>query len=151
MLRSFEVRRPGLLLVLHLLLALLAAGCSSLPQPSLSPTPGQPSARETQPPVGTSDITAVALEIATGDERLADFLRDHPFEVADITVRSGDVVDVFVRFDDPVPLSEWPPLDVCAISESERPATGIHWRVTLSSERPPAVSPMWGDVSCIPY
>jgi hypothetical protein len=138
-------RRTGLPLVVHLALAFAAVGCSGLPQPSsLSPIPSQPSIATTR------DITEVALEIATGDERLARFLREHPYEVDGVRPSSGDVVDVFVRFDDAVPTSEWP-LDVCDITAQNRPMTGVHWRVILSSDRPPAVSPMWGDVSCVSY
>lgn len=140
---SLPARRTRLLVVPHLL-ALFAAGCSSLPQPSdFSPTPG-PSIDDTR------DIRDVAVEIATGDRRLQSFLRDHPFEVEGIQPRSGNEVDVFVRFNEAVPTSEWP-LDVCEFGVANEPMTGIHWRVDLDSERVVTVSPMWGEVSCTAY
>jgi hypothetical protein len=98
----------------------------------------------------TRDITEVALKIAIGDERLENLLRDHPFEVEDVRVVSGSQVHVFIRFEEPAPPSEWP-LDACDISQRSQPMTGVHWRVDLGAEWLPAVSPRWGEVSCIAY
>ena len=57
-------------------------------------------------------------------------------------------MDLFVRFDEPVPMTEWPDA-VCSIEESSRPFTGIQWRVDLQAQTVQAVSPTWGQASCI--
>lgn len=128
--------------------ALGAAGCSGVRQPSGS-TLREPS--DSPASIGvTSDISAVATEIALGDERLATFLSEHPFEVEGTSVRSGSEVDVFVRLDQAVPTLEWP-LDVCDNRWANMPMDGVHWRVDLDSHAVVTVSPMWGSASCVPY
>ena len=128
--------------------ALFTAACG-VTQPTRSP-PSVAASQSTAPPsvATTRDITDAAIEIATGDSRLRGFLQDHPFSVEAVRPVSGNELDVFVRFDDPVPTSEWPG-DVCAIEQASDPMTGIHWRVDLDTATVVAVSPRWEDVSCI--
>lgn len=96
----------------------------------------------------TEEIGTVALEIATRDGRLDDVLNEHPYVLEGVRPISGGVVDVFVRFEEPVPIAEWPDA-VCSIEQSSQPFTGIQWRVDLDSQSVEAVSPLWGQASCI--
>lgn len=90
----------------------------------------------------------MALDVAVRDGRLEDVVSQHPYVLEGVRPVSGGLVDVFVRFEQPVPMAEWPSA-VCSIEQSDRPFTGVHWRVDLDTETVEAVSPRWGQVSCI--
>ena len=90
----------------------------------------------------------MALDIAVRDGRLEDVLNEHDYVLEGVRPVSGGLVDVFVRFQQPVPMTEWPSA-VCSIEQSDEPFTGIQWRVDLNAETVAAVSPRWGEVSCI--
>ena len=148
-----SLRLPSLrqLARIELLVLLAAAGCSTeQPPPTTQPPISTPtSERPASPPTATTeDIGAVALDIATRDGRLEDVLSEHDYVFEGVRPVSGTLVDVFVRFQQPVPIAEWPSA-VCSIEQSREPFTGIHWRVDLNAETVAAVSPRWGEVSCI--
>lgn len=134
-----------------ILVVVAVAACSSEPpQPTSLPLTSAPARSPAPSPTipTTEDVAAVAFEIATADGRLDDVLNERPYVVEGVRPISGGVVDLFVRFDEPVPMTEWPDA-VCSIEESSRPFTGIQWRVDLQAQTVQAVSPTWGQASCI--
>lgn len=56
---------------------------------------------------------------------------------------------VWIQFREPVPDEGWPQLDACEIDGSQNPATGLDFQVEFESQTVVALSPRWGDASCL--
>ena len=146
--RLARVIAPGLAALL------VAAGCGSdQPTPSTMPQ-GSSSAEQSTAQAAsgtvptTQDLARVALEIAIDDGRLTDVLERHPYRIDGAQQRSSSEAELFLRFDEAVPLPEWP-LDVCGAGESAGPFIGLHFLIDLGARQVNAVSPVWDDFSCI--
>lgn len=134
---------------------LVAAGCSTV-QPTHSTVPNEssstaesraPSASGTVPT--TQDLAQVALEIAIDDGRLTEVMERHSYRIDGARQRSSSEAELFLWFDESVPLEEWP-IDLCGAGESRGPFTGLHFLVDLTAHQVSAVSPVWADgYSCI--
>lgn len=124
-------------------------------RPSQSTVPRESSSAESEAPAAsgtvptTQDLAQVALEIAIEDGRLADVLERHPYRIDGARQRSSSLAELYLVFDEPVPLQEWP-LSLCGNGESAGPFVGLYFLVDLDASEVSAVSPVWDDVSCIP-
>lgn len=116
-------------------------------------SPNTSGAAERHAPL-TGEEQASAAGIALADERLREFLGDHPPAVVGVRrPKAGggdgepDAAVVTIEFDEPLPLDAWP-LDQCAFGHDNPHLTGVVWLVHLGAGRVSAVSPKWGDVAC---
>ena len=105
-----------------------------------SATPGQAAPT-------TRDISQAALEVAVSDRRLADLLDANSYDLESVRP-AGQNHDVYIVFDDPIARSAWP-LDACELFPASEPITGVQWRLDVRGQNILAVSPVWGDASCI--
>lgn len=89
----------------------------------------------------------VARSVALSDRRF-DALLESPFEVVrvlpDPTRPENLFVEISVERE-----ATWPELVVCEIGGADGPATGVMWLVDVEEREVAAVSPVWGDVSCL--
>lgn len=150
-----DAERRALFLVAGLTTLLLVVACG-LVEPTQSAVPREPpSAAASKAPAAsgtvptTQDLGQFALAIAVEDARLTGFLEAHSYRVDGARQRSNTLAELFLRFDESVPLEEWP-LDLCGAGESAGPFTGLHFLIDLDAGQVSAVSPVWDDYSCIP-
>ena len=89
------------------------------------------------------------MEIVLRDARVSEFLAQNAYVVEGVTPLSGDEVVVSIQFEEPAPTEGWPQLDACEVGGAEGPATGLDFQVNLASTTVVAMSPRWGNVSCL--
>lgn len=107
------------------LAAATAAACA--------PTPSSPGER--------------AEETARGDDRFPQEWREG--EAREPVTGARDDWFVVIELAEPVPSSEYP-LDVCAIPTPDT-FDAVVWEVSPDGDEILAVSPLWGDLSCLEF
>jgi hypothetical protein len=119
-----------------------------------NPPPGSSAASSSESPAAsatvptTRDLAQVALEIALDDGRLTDLMDRHPYRIDGARQRSSNEAELFLQFDEPVPLEEWP-LSLCGNGESAGPFIRLHFLVDLDANQVSAVSPVWDHTRCL--
>lgn len=134
------MKKPAVLMAMVVALV----GCAT-PPPSPPATPTVHSS-PLRTPEAAPEIGEVALAIALEDGRLEPLLARHSFLVEGVQPLSDSRADLFIRFEDEIPVTAWPDATCGIVPEK---IDGVHWRIDLVERRVLAVSPRWGEQSCI--
>jgi hypothetical protein len=82
---------------------------------------------------------------------MSDLLAENAYTIDRVFPGPDGLLGLSIEFDEPATTDGWPELSACDIGGATGPATGLDFLVDLSAGTVVALSPAWGDVSCLSF